>query len=59
MDVSRELQDPAALPTTEDITAHTEQELGRLKEGCVCSEKDDILCPFWGTELQTIHPRAQ
>jgi hypothetical protein len=59
MDVSSELQDPAALPPAEDSTVHTEQELGKQQEGCVCSGKDETLCPSRGTKLQTIHPRAQ
>jgi hypothetical protein len=38
MDVSSELQGPAALPPAEDITVYAEQELGRLQE---------MVCMLW------------
>jgi len=59
MDVSSELQGPAALSPAEDITVHTEQELCRLQEKVCMLWKRRNPLPIPGTKLQTIHPRAQ
>jgi hypothetical protein len=50
MDVSSELQGPAALPPAEDIMVHTEQELGRLQERVCMLWKRRNPLPFPGNQ---------
>jgi hypothetical protein len=50
MDVSSELQGPAALPPAKDIMVHTEQELGRPQERvCIVWKRQNPL-PFPGNQ---------